>query len=486
MSQPAIQKDEENTKMPEKKCDEKIIEKIKRSIELNKIVDEFTQNGEIGCRDFIDFEKARLNILNNVKIPDKTSEKSSSRDSRNSTNNSNSNNAATPNTSNNSENDDENLEFNFQPKKKKSTWKLITMIILNGIFFVVELIVGIITHSLALQTDAFNMLSDEASVIVGLIVHNYSKKYPSSRMSFGYIRAETIGGLCNSIFMYAIALTIFLNAIELFVDPHEIEHSLVFLITGIIGLIINLFGIIVFNDKNNINMRGVFIHALGDFLGSVGVLISALIQNFCDYRPLKLYIDPVISVVIAIILVLGTTNLFKKTLQIVAETVPSDIDFEKVKKRLLEKVNHIVSIHDFHIWGMVEDEVIAMMHIIIDSPNNRKQVISAVTNYLIAFGIYSSTIQIECLDDFPSGIENNDGRCPFATTYDQQRRVFTSIPIYQHLVGCRHIHRSSEYGVQDGRRNGNVTSIHTLTNGESFIDNYDPNPDNEEHENTEA
>lgn len=84
--------------------------------------------------------------------------------------------------------------------------------------------------------------------------------------------------------MYAVALTIFLDAIELFVDPYEIEHSFIFLIVGILGLLINLIGIIVFNSNDNDNIKGVFIHALGDFLGSVGVLISALVQNFLPFK----------------------------------------------------------------------------------------------------------------------------------------------------------------------------------------------------------
>lgn len=411
-----------------KKIAKEILEKMNRNSKFVKIVDQYNQNENHDCNNFIKFanliKKSKKKTRKKLKICKKNTDviQQKSEYSLNDINQI-----------------DDKTVINEHIKKKKSTWRLILMMILNGVFFFVELIVGITTHSLALQSDSFNMLSDEASVIIGFVVHQYSKKLSSPKMTFGYIRAETIGGLCNSVFMYAVSLTIFLNAIELFVDPHEIEHSLIFLIVGIIGLIVNLIGILVFISSDNDNIKGVFIHELGDFLGSVGVLISALIQNFSNSHLLKMYIDPVISIIIAIVLIVGTTGLFKKTIKIVAEAVPADLEIEKVQKDILEKVPNIVEIHDFHIWVLAGNTNIAVMHVLIDSIDQRKNVLDLITNYLIAYGIYSTTIQIECKDDFPSIICEKSNCCAFATQYNRRNRAFKSNPIYQHLIGCQHV-----------------------------------------------
>lgn len=411
------------------KKDKAILDKKKKNAGFVKIVDQFEQNECQNCENFIKY----ANMIRKTKK--KTRKKKLNKSSSTKINQ-----MSEYSLSNLDKIDEDRIVITETAKKKKSTWRLITMMILNGIFFLVELIVGITTHSLALQSDAFNMLSDEASVIIGFIVHQYSKKLSSPRMTFGYIRAETIGGLCNSVFMYAVSLTIFLNAIELFVDPLEIEHSLIFLIVGIIGLFVNLIGMLIFLSSDNDNIKGVFIHELGDFLGSVGVLISALIQNFSKSRLLKMYIDPVISIIIAVVLVLGTTGLFKKTIKIVAETVPPDLDVDEIKNNIMQKVPNVIDIHDFHIWELTDNITAAVLHVKIDSLDQRMNVMQYITNILIAYGIYSSTIQIECLNDFPAIVSGENDCCAFASQYNNhKKRIFKSNPIYQHLVGCQHV-----------------------------------------------
>lgn len=454
MSVEAKKSTKERISKKEKKEKKEILKKIERANELCKIVDDFNQDSCHDCNEFIKYDETQRMINDESK---KKIKKESKKDQRK---------------------DDfqmnkikEKEDFPIikeKSKKKKSTWRLITMITLNGIFFFVELITGISTHSLALQTDAFNMLSDEASVIIGLVVHRFSKKNSTPRMTFGYIRAETIGGLCNSVFMYAVALTIFLNAIELFVDPHEIEHSLIFLIVGILGLLINLIGIIVFNTKDNDNIKGVFLHALGDFLGSIGVLISALVQNFCHSKILKNYVDPVISIIIAIFLTFGTTGLFKKTIKIVAETVPDDLDAEKMRKNILKKVTNIIDIHDFHVWQLVDDVNIAIMHVVINSIENRRKVTNDITNYLIAYGVYSTTIQVECKNDIATEFAEKKNHCAFASQYNYKLRAFHSKPSYLHLIGCEHMATLYEDSYEDSYEVSN--SEHANTD-ENFIAN---------------
>lgn len=451
------QKNEKDNKK-EKKINEEIQMKIDRNNELLKIADDFNQNDDFDCDKFIECN-------NYLKYANK---KSKSGKKKKQKNNHDQYEQKQEYSINDIKEMEEKVAINEHPKKKKSTWRLITMITLNGIFFFVELIVGISTHSLALQTDAFNMLSDEASVIIGLVVHQYSKKNSSNRMAFGYVRAETIGGLCNSVFMYAVALTIFLDAIELFVDPHEIEHSSIFLIVGILGLLVNLIGIIVFVASDNDNIKGVFIHTLGDFLGSVGVLISALVQNFCNSKILKMYIDPVISIIIALFLTFGTTGLFKKTIKIVAEIVPPELNVDEIKNNLLYKIHHVIDIHDIHVWTLADDINIAVMHVIIDSESQRKNVIKDITNFMIAYGVYSNTIQIECRDDLPHIIHEKKNCCAFASQFNHKMRIFNSNPAYQHLIGCKHI-AAIENSYEDSYEDINEKSNTETTNANDAL-----------------
>ena len=318
------------------------------------------------------------------------------------------------------------------------TWRLITMIVLTGIMFLAELVTGFVTKSLSLQSDAFHMLSDEASLIIGLVCHKISKKPPTKEMTFGYARAEVLGGLVNSTFLLGICLTLFFEAIERLVDVEPIKEPLAFIIVGGIGLLVNIIGMFIFHDHSHSdNLQGIFLHVMGDFFGSIAVLISACVVKFTEWK-YKDYVDPVLSLVIVIILVCSTQNLFRKTSKQILERCPEEVDVDEVKADLM-KIDGMVAIHELHVWSLAKGLWIAMAHIVVDSKDKNKRVQEQTHNVLMTYGIFSSTIQIEFVDDFPQGVDHNDS-CFYASAFGSDKRVFLTTPVYQHSIGCPHLH----------------------------------------------
>ena len=319
----------------------------------------------------------------------------------------------------------------------QATWRLVTMICLNVVFLLAELITGFITHSLALQSDAFHMISDEASLCIGLAAHKLSKRPPDTKMTFGWARTEVVGGFVNAVFLLAICLMLFCDCIERFVSPPEIEKGLLFLIVGCLGLFINIIGMFIFhNHSHSDNLKGVFLHLMGDFFGSIGVVISACVVNFTDWK-YKMYVDPFISLIIIGILVYGSVGLFKTTGKIIIERVPDDIDIEKLEEQLL-LIPHLEAVHELHVWELSRDNIISLVHIVVNSRENNQVVLEMVHNLMLTFKIYSATVQIEYSEDFPPQFSDTANSCFYASSVGKDKRVFVSKPIYQHSIGCPH------------------------------------------------
>lgn len=317
------------------------------------------------------------------------------------------------------------------------TWRLILMISLTGIFFFAELITGIITKSLSLQSDAWHMLSDEMSLIIGLVAHEKAKKPPTKKYTFSLARAEVIGGFTNAIFLLAVCMTILFEAIERFIKVEEIVEPKAFLIVGILGLLVNAIGIFIFHDHHHSdNIQGIFLHIIGDLLGSVAVVISAAVCQWTTWNG-RFYLDPACSIFIFIILVYGSQGLLRRTGSILLESCPEYIDVELIKADLM-KIEGIVAVHELHVWELCKEIYLALLHVVVDSKERNKKVLEQCHNIMISHGVYSTTVQIEFVDDFPQGTDSV-GSCFYATSFGSDKRIFQTPPVYQHSIGCPHV-----------------------------------------------
>ena len=339
------------------------------------------------------------------------------------------------------------------------TQSIVLMLCLTFLFFFVELLVGHITKSNALLADAFHMLSDIVSLVIGLIAIRMSKK-TSPRNTYGWVRAEVLGSLINSVFLLALCFSIIIEAINRFVEPEKLVKIDLMLIVGGIGLLINLIGVFIFGlhshshelihvSKNeilensdelkihvtksedqqeeskkvktkrstkNMNMQGVLLHVLSDALGSLAVILSGLLVKFVPPKDdttvaWKLYIDPILSLTISILIIISTIPLLKDASLILLQTVPNQVNIEELKS-IVRKVSGVIDVHNFHVWSLNSEKLIATAHLCVEKQlqNNFDDhlVIEEVKSVLHKLNIHSTTLQLEYNDSSNTNAKKYD------------------------------------------------------------------------------
>jgi len=350
--------------------------------------------------------------------------------------------------------EDEDEDESFLPSRaaftraeKSNMIKLSIMIAMVIVLFLAEIIVGYIGKSLALISDSFHMLSDGVSLVVGLAAIIISKKKATSSLSYGYGRAELLGGLINGVFLISVVFFIYLEAIQRFFEPQKIENPLLVLIVGALGMAVNIIGMIMFcghahhhhghdhdhghghghshdhHEHNhdhhdhdhdhdheqghnhshnhshvNFNMLGVFLHVFGDFLGSIGVVVTAgllLIFNVDKHKWL-LYVDPAISAILATIILFSSIPLVTNCAKILLQRVPKNIAIRNLKTEI-RAVEGVHDVHDLHIWQFVSSKVISSMHVKVYTTRDFYAIASDIQAIMHRYGVHSTTIQPEAI-----------------------------------------------------------------------------------------
>ncbi|KAK9386316.1 cation efflux protein [Lipomyces mesembrius] len=396
--------------------------------------------------------------------------------------------------------------------------RIICLLVIDSAFFLLEVIIGYAVHSLALVADSFHMLNDVFSLVVALwAVKVANSRVASSEYSYGWQRAEILGALVNGVFLLALCLTIFLEALQRFVEPQIITSPQLVMGVGCAGLVSNLVGLILFHEhghshshggeagqlhgrgadvdntdameigallpnavvreslaqqrrrdanirsstseyeaagsvdertnllsdhddghshghehshpvsnapsftstkfKNkkkavkftqSLNMRGVFLHVMGDALGNVGVIATALFIWFTDYS-WRFYCDPLVSLVITCIIFSSALPLVKSASKILLQGAPKGIDMLDVKDEILS-LQGVKSVHDFHIWILRENLFIASLHVAVSVSADEYMELSRQIRFCLhGYGIHSATIQPE-FEDTP--LSNRSSAAP--------------------------------------------------------------------------
>ena len=319
----------------------------------------------------------------------------------------------------------------------KKTRLKIAMVTTTLMFFG-ELIFGFISGSLALTADAFHMIGD----LLGICIAHHSitltiRTKTSHQHTYGYQRAETLGALINATFLLGLCFTIILTAIQRFFKPEAVTQPLIVLFVGVAGLVVNLFSMILFHDSHHdsvtppqtnapltaqqviahqhqhagkLNMRGAFLHVMGDTLASVGVIISAALEKWVPWDKIY-YVDPAMSIIIAGIIIFHTWPLFRKTCHIVLHVVPSHIEMDKLQDEI-KKIQNIKDVHEFHVWPLSDMKMIASVHVILEDDAFRHDgfrmfmdVSAEIKQILHSHGIHNTTVQLE----IPAAIAKADG-----------------------------------------------------------------------------
>lgn len=273
---------------------------------------------------------------------------------------------------------------------------LLISFIIIGLFMIVEVIGGYITNSLALLSDAGHMLSDAISLFIALMAFKFGERVANHKKTYGYRRFEILAALINGVLLIAISLYIFYEAFERFLNPPEVA-STGMLIISTIGLIVNLFiAWLMFkgsDTKDNLNMRGAFIHVLGDLLGSVGAIAAALIMIIFGWR----LADPIASVIVALLIIKSGYGVTKSALNVLMEGTPPNIDVNEITETIKSHPD-IIDIHDLHIWSITSDLTALSCHAVVDSQKTVSEcdnIIEEINHKLSHKSIHHATIQLE-------------------------------------------------------------------------------------------
>ena len=242
-------------------------------------------------------------------------------------------------------------------------------IALNTIFTIIEFVYGYIDNSLALLADASHNLSDVASLIISMIGMKLAQKAAQVSYTYGYKKASILASFINSVLLILIVFNILKEAVERFSAPPEIGGSTIIIVASI-GVLINTVSAFLFfkGQKDDINIKGAFLHLMVDALVSVGVVISGVIIHYTGWN----LIDPIISVIIGITILLTTWNLFRESLKLTLDGVPRGIKKEEVIQKV-EKITGVDSIHHVHIWALSSSENAFTAHVVVSGEFSMKK-----------------------------------------------------------------------------------------------------------------
>ncbi|MFH1381921.1 MAG: cation diffusion facilitator family transporter [Chloroflexota bacterium] len=263
------------------------------------------------------------------------------------------------------------------------------------VIMVAEVVGGILSNSLALIGDAGHMLVDAFALALSLVAMNLSKRPATATRTFGYHRVEILAALANGTLLGALSLYILYEAYQRFLEPPEIKTPLM-LTVAVIGLIANLVGILLLRrgSHGSLNIRGAFLHIVGDGLSSVGVIIGGIIIAYTGLG----IVDPIIAVLISIIILWGAVRLVKESVDILAEVVPKDIQVDKVAEAI-RNIGGVEDVHDIHIWTITSGMQAMSAHLRVEDRmvSDSTSVLEAVNKDLAErFNITHTTLQLEC------------------------------------------------------------------------------------------
>lgn len=271
---------------------------------------------------------------------------------------------------------------------------ILIALLITASIAVLEFFGGLITNSLALLSDSGHMLSDASSLVLSLIAIWFAARPASSRRSFGYYRTEILAALLNGITLFIIAGFIIREAYGRFFDPPTVSTGPMMLI-AFIGLAANLasaWALLKKGDvKGNINYRSAYLHVLGDALGSVGAILGGIVMWAFGW-----YIfDPIISVLVALLILKGAWGVIAQSLHVLMEGVPASIDQNKVKEDL-ERIMGVQEVHDLHIWSITSGMDSLSCHLVIGEQEDQQRILQEALSMLEEqYRITHATVQIE-------------------------------------------------------------------------------------------
>ncbi|KAF5074353.1 Cadmium, cobalt and zinc/H(+)-K(+) antiporter [anaerobic digester metagenome] len=221
-------------------------------------------------------------------------------------------------------------------------------LVITAAFALVEVIGGVLSGSLALLSDAGHMFTDVLALGLSLGASLVASRQATERHTFGFLRAEILVALVNGIALVGISLLVVHEALGRLSDPTPVDADLM-LIVAVVGMAANLLGMTLLHrgSKENLNVRGAFLHMMGDLLSSFGVIAAALLIRFLGWQEA----DALIGLAIAAVIMVGAYRLISQSVSILLEAVPKHIQLKEVEEAMTS-VEGVMMVHDLHVWTL--------------------------------------------------------------------------------------------------------------------------------------
>ena len=274
--------------------------------------------------------------------------------------------------------------------------RLLTAFLVLSVFMVAEVVVGLAADSLALLSDAGHMLTDVLGIGMALAaIQLASRTNHRSHRTFGLYRLEILAALANAVLLLGVAAYVLVEAVGRFDDAPDVSVAPV-LIVAVAGLAANLvaFALLRQGSKESLNVEGAYLEVLSDTVGSVGVIVGAILLNVTGWT----WIDPVVGVAIAIWIVPRTLRLAGRAVRILVQAAPPGTDLAAMQVAL-QGVDGVIGVHDLHVWTLTSDMEVASAHLVVGASADSHGVLDRAREVLRdEYGIGHSTLQVEPSD----------------------------------------------------------------------------------------
>lgn len=264
-------------------------------------------------------------------------------------------------------------------------------LVLTATLLIAEVAGGIISNSVALLADAGHMLTDVGALGLSLFVAWFAHQASTPQKTFGYLRWEILAAFLNGAMLLLISVWIMWESVLRLRNPEPIEGGLM-LGVAIAGLVVNVISARILHGASteSVNVRGAYLHVIGDMLASVGTVAAAILIHFTGWLPA----DPIASFVTTALIIRGAWKLVREAVDILLESTPAHIPVDAVRKQL-ESIPNIESVHDLHVWSVTPQMVAMSVHAVVRDPAAHQHVLEHVHDAMRLFGIEHVTVQLE-------------------------------------------------------------------------------------------
>lgn len=288
--------------------------------------------------------------------------------------------------------------------KASNSKRLVIALLLTGSFLIAEVIGGIVFNSLALLSDAAHMGTDVMALVIALMAIKIGSRPADLKRTFGYRRLEILAAALNAAVLFIIAFYILYEAWHRFQNPPEVASTGMLIVAGL-GLMVNLISMRVLQggDNSSLNMRAAYLEVFADMVGSIGVIIAAIIIKYTGWWQ----VDPILAVLIGLWVLPRTWKLLGESVNILLEGVPLGIEVQKLHEELAA-IPHVKSIHDLHVWAVTSGQNSLTAHLVTDGYPTDDSIMKAAREAASNHGITHTNFQIEITDCDTSHIDSDN------------------------------------------------------------------------------